>query len=89
MSTFSAAHKETVNCGSNYGQMKFWFEGATQTAELEGTFAVLFDGKAYFYDSAFFGSFGDFMNAASVAFSDGRFDDLVIEQSNGRVVVLA
>lgn len=89
MTLIQSAHKETVNCGSNYGRAKNWFDGATQAAEVDGLYGIVFDGKAFFYDPEFFANFDAFGILAISAFSIERCDFLTIQQRSANVIELA
>lgn len=98
-STFSAGHIKTVSCGSSYGRMQFWEDGAKLTVsefatdgeDIEGgaVFCVLAlnEGRAYFYRAWNYEDFSDFCSNASSVFSKG--DELTEHSRNDNILVLS
>ena len=98
-STFSAGHIKTVNCGSSYGRMQFWEDGAKLTVselatdgdDIEGgaVFCVLSlnEGKAYFYRAWNYADFSDFCSNASSVFC--KSDELTEHSRNDNILVLS
>lgn len=96
MNNLQNTHIVTVNCGSEYGRMKFWLEGAANQAQAlkdeknEIVYCVLAlnEGKAYFYSGLGFADYADFSAAATSIFNADRSDDLTVVQSDNNVLVL-
>lgn len=96
MNKLQNTHIVTVDCGSDYGRMKFWFDGAVRQAQAlndengEGVFCVLAEneGKAYFYKSWAFVNFEDFVADAISTFNAERSDGLAVERIEQNVLVV-